>query len=91
MPLGEAIEIALRELYSSDLAHEIPKLKLVVTNVHNKCNGIWYVQSDGMDMSASLAVILANVRMKSFEASLQKPEVSEKNLQIRPKREVQTL
>ena len=52
-------------------------LKLAVTNVHFKCNGIWYVQSDGPAMGASLAVILANVWMKSFEASLQKPELSE--------------
>ena len=52
-------------------------LKLAVTNVHFKCNGIWYVQSDGLAMGASLAVILANVWMKSFEASLQKPKLSE--------------
>ena len=52
-------------------------LKLAVTNVHFKCNGIWYVQSRGLAMGASLAVILANVWMKSFEASLQKPELSE--------------
>ena len=76
MPLGEAIEIALRELYSSDLAQEMPRLKVVLTNVQNKCNG--NVQSDGLAMGASLAVILANVRMKSFEASLQKPELREK-------------
>ena len=52
-------------------------LKLAVTNVHFKCSGICYVQSDGLAMGASLAVILANVWMKSFEASLQKPELSE--------------
>ena len=52
-------------------------LKLAVTNVHFKCNGIWYEQSDGLAMGASLAVILANVWMKSFEASQQKPELSE--------------
>ena len=79
MPLREVIEIALRELYSSDLAQEIPRLKLVVPNVHNKCNGIWYLQSDGLAMGASLAVILANVRMKSFEASLQKPQLRKKS------------
>ena len=32
-----------------------------VTNVHFKCNVIWYVQSDGLAMGASLPVILANV------------------------------
>ena len=47
-----------------------------MTNVHFKCNGIWYVQLDGLAMGASLAVILANVWMKSFEASLQKTELS---------------
>ena len=52
-------------------------LKLAVTNVHFKYNGIWYVQSDGLAMGASLAVILADVWMKSFESSLQKPELSE--------------
>ena len=82
MPVGEAIEIALRGLYSSNLAPEIPSsamkilLRLVVTSFHFKCNGIWYVQSDGLDMGASLAVVLANLWMKSF-AALQKPELSE--------------
>ena len=52
-------------------------LKLAVKNVNFKCNGIWYVQSDGLAMGASLAVILANVWMKSFEESLQKPELNE--------------
>ena len=55
-----ALEIALRELYSSNLAPDILRsamkslLKLAVTNVHFKCNGIWYVQSDGLAMAASL-------------------------------------
>ena len=83
VPLGEAVEIALRELYSSIPAPDIPRsamkslLKLAVTNVHFKCNGIWYVQSNGLAMDASLAVILANVWMKSSEASLQKLELIE--------------
>ena len=82
VPVGEAIEIALRGLYSGNLAPDIARsaiknlLKLAVTNVHFKCNGIWYVQSDGLAMGASLAVILANVWLKSFEASPQKPELS---------------
>ena len=77
--VGEAIEISLRELYLSNLAPDILRtaikslLKLAVTIVHFKCNGIWYVQSDRLAMGASLAVILANVWMKSFEASLPKP------------------
>ena len=63
-PVGEAIEIALRDLDSSNLAPDIPRsamkslLKLAVTNVHSECNGIWYVQSDGLAMGSSLAVIL---------------------------------
>ena len=83
VPVGEAIEKALRELYSSNLAPDIPRsamkslLKLAVTNFHFKCDEIWYVQSDGLAMGASLAVTLANVWMKSFEASLQKPEFNE--------------
>ena len=51
-------------------------LKLAVTNAHFKCNGIWNAESDGLAMGASLAVILANVWMKLFEASLQKPELN---------------
>ena len=34
---------------------------------------MWYTQSDGLTMGASLPVILANLWMKSFEKSLQKP------------------
>ena len=83
MTVGEAIEIALRALYSSNLAPEIPRstmkglLKLALTNVYFKCNGMWYEQSDGLAMGASLAVILANVLMKSFETSRRKPELGE--------------
>ena len=75
--------MALRELYSSNLAPEIPRsamrnlLKLAVKKFHFKCNGIWYVQSDDLAMDASLDLILANVWMKLFEASLQKPELNE--------------
>ena len=70
VPAGEAIEIALREVYSSNLAPDIPRsamkssLGLVVTNVLFKCTAIWYVKSDGLAMGASLAVILANALLK---------------------------
>ena len=76
----EAIEIALKELYSSDEVSEIPSstmkslLRLAVTNVHFICNKMWYTQSEGLAMGASLAVILSNLWMKSFEKSLQKPK-----------------
>ena len=80
LPVEEAIEIALNELYSSDEVPEIPRsamkslLRLAVTNFHFKCNKMWYTQSDGLAMGASLAVILAILWMKSFEKSLQKPK-----------------
>ena len=45
-------------------------LSLAVTNVRYKCNGIWYVQSDGLPMDAPLDVILAILLRKSFEALL---------------------
>ena len=68
MPVGEAIEIALKELFSSNISPEISRsassFELAVANVHFKCNGIWYVQSEGLTMGASLAVILENVWIK---------------------------
>ena len=45
-------------------------------NVHFKCYRILYVQS-GLIMGDSMAVLLANVWIKSFEASLQSSELSE--------------
>ena len=45
-------------------------------NVHFKCYRIWHVQS-GLAMGDSMAVLLANVWIKSFEASLQNSELSE--------------
>ena len=60
VPVGEVIEIALRELYSSNLAPDIPRsamkslLKLAMRNVQFKCNGICYVKSDGLAMGAWL-------------------------------------
>ena len=51
-------------------------LRLAMTNVHFRTNGMWCVQSDGLAMVASLAVILANSRMKTFAATLHKPELS---------------
>ena len=45
-------------------------LELAVTNVHFKCNESWYCQKDGLAMGASLAVILENLWMKSWEPHL---------------------
>ena len=84
VPVEEAIEIALKDLYSSDEVPEIPSsatkslLRPAVTNVHFKCNKVWYNQSNGLAMGASLAVILPNLWMKLFEKSLQKPKKGRK-------------
>ena len=89
VPVEEAIEIALKELYSSGEVPEMSRsvmkslLRLAVTNVHFKCNNVWYTQSDGLAMGASLAVVLANLWMKTFKKSLQKPNAGrEKKLVI---------
>ena len=47
-----------------------PLFKMAATNVHFKCNESWYCQKDGLAMGASLAVILANLWMKSREPQL---------------------
>ena len=52
-------------------------VKLPVTSNHFKCNGIWYVQPDGLAMGTTLAEILTNVCMKPLEALLQKRHLSE--------------
>ena len=81
----KAIETTFKELYSSDEIHEIPRpamnslLKQAVTNVHFKCNKMWYTQLDGLAMGASLAVLLENLWMKSFEKSLQKQNERRQN------------
>ena len=49
-----------------------------MTNVDFKCHGIRYVQSDDLIMGATVAVMLVSVWMKSFEASLQEPELNGK-------------
>ena len=43
-----------------------------MSKVHFKCNGLWYVQKDGLAMGASLAVILANLWLKEYEPALKK-------------------
>ena len=51
-------------------------LELAVTNVHFKCNESWYCQKNGLAMDVSLAVILANLWMKSWgpQLKLQTPK-----------------
>ena len=76
VPLKEAIDIALRKLYEQDeplsIAGKTMKrlLNMAVSQVHFKYNEIWYVQKDGLAMRASLAVILANRRLKQYETTL---------------------
>ena len=76
IPVKEAINIALRSLDARDDKPDIPRttmkrlLELAVTNVHFKCNEFWYCQKDRLAMGASLAVILANLWMKSWEPQL---------------------
>ena len=76
VPVKEAINIALQLLYARDDKPDIPRttmkrlLELAVTNVHFKCNENCCCQKDGLAMGASLAVILANLWMKSWEPQL---------------------
>ena len=66
VPVEDAIAIALKKLYSSDEILEIPRSamkilsRLAVIKVHFKCKKLWYTQSDGLAMGASLAVVFAN-------------------------------
>ena len=78
VPLKEAVEIALRRLYEQvnplKLSRKTMKklLNLAVSKVHFKCNGLWYVQKDGLAMGASLAVFFSNLWLKEYEPALQK-------------------
>ena len=78
VPLKEAVEIALRSLYEQVNPQETSRktmkklLNLAVSKVHFKCNGLWYVQKDGLAMGASLAVILASLWLKEYEPALKK-------------------
>ena len=96
VPLNEAVEIALRRLYEQVNPPEtsrktMKKLQnLVVSKVHFKCNGLWYVQKDGLTMGASLAVILANLWLKEYKPAFKKevPKLtvlSEGNKEVCPK------
>ena len=83
VPVEEAIEITPKELYSSHRLcnPEVPEtprsatksiLRLAITSVHISFNKLWYTQSDGLAIDVSLAVMLANLWMKSFELFLGK-------------------
>ena len=45
-------------------------MELAVTNVWFMSGSDWYIQRDGVAMGASLAVILANIWLKKFEAKI---------------------
>ena len=70
VPLGEADEIGLWRLYKQANPPETSRktlnklLNLAVGKVHFKCNCLWYVQTNGLAMAASLAVILANLWLR---------------------------
>ena len=76
VPLKEAIDIAVRKLYEQDkppsFAGKTMKglLSMAVSRAHFKCNETWYVQKDGLAMSASLAVILIILWLKQYETAL---------------------
>ena len=78
VPLKEAVEIALRRLYEQVNPPEtsrktMKKLQnLAVSKVHFICNGLWYVEKDGLAMGASLAVMLAKLWLKEYEPPLKK-------------------
>ena len=85
VPVEEAIEIVVKELYSSKEVLVIPRstmkslLGLAVTNAHLKCNEMWYTPSCGIAVGASLAVFLVNLWIKSCKKSLQKPNEGREN------------
>ena len=70
VPLKEAVEIALGRLYEQVNPPEtyrktMKKLQnMAVSRVHFECNGLWCVQKDNLAMTASLAVIPANLWLK---------------------------
>ena len=78
VPLKQVVVIALRRLYEQFNPPETSRktmkkqLNLAVSKVHVKCNGLWYVQKDGLAMGASVAVILANLWLKEYEPTLKK-------------------
>ena len=84
VPLKEAIE-ALRKMYEQDEPPSIARntmnrlLNTAVSQVHFKCNEIWYVKKYGLAMGASLVVTLANLWLKQYETALSR-DITEKFL-----------
>ena len=73
VPLKEAIEIALQNLYSQESPPQIRRtimkglLNMALGKVYFRCNDSCYVQVDGLAIGASLAEILANLWLKLYE------------------------
>ena len=76
VPLKEAIDIALRNLYEQDEPPTNARknmnrlLNMAVIQVHFKCKETCYVQKNGLAMGASFAVILAKLWLKQYETAL---------------------
>ena len=76
VPLKQAIDTALRELYVEDETPSIARktmrrlLNMLVSQVHFKSNESWYVRKDGLAMGASLAVVFANLWLKQYKTAL---------------------
>ena len=60
-------------------------LRQAVANVDFKCNKMWYTQSDGLAMGASLAVILKKLWTKSLKKSMQRPNEGKDNVPFQGK------
>ena len=77
VPLKQAIDTALRELYVEDETPSIARktmkrlLNMLVSQVHFKSNESWYVRKDGLAMGASLAVVFANLWLKQYVIPVQ--------------------
>ena len=69
VPVLESIELAADILYNSEELPPIDKetfkdlMRMAVTDIYFMCDGRWYIQTDGVAMGSSLAVILANIWM----------------------------
>ena len=76
VPLKEAIDIALRELFEQDEPQSIARntkkrlMHMAASHVHFKGNETWYFQKDGLAVGASLAVILANLWLEQYKTGL---------------------
>ena len=80
VPVLESIELAADILYNSEELPPADKetfkdlMRMAVTDVYFMCDCRWYIQTDGVAMGSSLAVILANIWMKSFEESISRQQ-----------------